>query len=63
MADSPSAKGRQSKLKKTHLALTKRSVREQNSENVSRLKGTRIVKRGQCEYCQCFVSDIDEHVC
>jgi hypothetical protein len=60
-----SAKGRQSKLKKTHVQDQKRLVRDRNTKQVSesRNKSQRVISRRQCPDCQCFITNENDHVC
>jgi len=60
---SPTAKARQSQMKKTHDRLRTAKVRELNVTAVREMKGNRNVSRCQCPHCGCFVANMDEHCC
>jgi len=60
---SPTAKARQSQMKKTHDRLRTAKVRSVHIDAVREIKGTRTVSRCQCPYCGCLVANKDEHCC
>lgn len=60
------ARGKQSKLKKTHSQDQRRQIGERTAREagvlVSRYKD-RLVQRSQCPDCLSFISNVEDHVC